>query len=53
MMKIHCIAYGPHFDEHLAKKAVSEMKNVDGTTGEHWTVEETTRVMDQNGVHCQ
>ena len=26
MMKIHCIAYGPHFDEHLAKKAVSEMK---------------------------
>lgn len=50
MMKIHCVAHGPHFDEHLAKKAVSEMKNVDGTTGEHWTLEEITRVMDQNGI---
>lgn len=50
MMKIHCVAHEPHFDEHLAKKAVSEMKNVDGTTGEHWTLEETTRVMDQNGI---
>lgn len=20
MMKIHCVAHGPHFDEHLAKK---------------------------------
>lgn len=26
------------------------MKNVDGTAGEHWTLEETTRVMDQNGI---
>lgn len=50
MMKIHCVAHGPHFDEHLAKKAVSEMKNVDGTAGEHWTLEETSRVMDQNSI---
>lgn len=31
--KLHCVAYGPHFDEHLAKKAVARMKNVDGTYG--------------------
>lgn len=30
------LVYGEHFDEHLAKKAVSMMKNVDGTEGEHW-----------------
>ena len=24
MEKLHCLVYGPHFDEHLAKKAVSE-----------------------------
>ena len=29
-----------HLNEHLAKKAVSKMKNVDGTTGEHWTLEQ-------------
>lgn len=34
------------------KKAASEMKNVDGTSGQHWTLEETTKVMDQNGVHA-
>lgn len=39
-----------HFDEHLAKKAVAEMENVDGSSGEHWTIEETTRVMEQNGI---
>ena len=50
MEKLHCLVYGPHFDEHLAKKAVSEMKNVDGTSGEHWTLEETTKVMEQNGI---
>lgn len=41
-----------HFDELLAKKAVSEMENVDGTTGEHWTLEDTTKIMEQNGVHA-
>lgn len=39
-----------HFDEHLVKKAVAEMENVDGSSGEHWTIEETTRVMEQNGI---
>lgn len=39
-----------HFDEHLAKKAVAEMENVDGSSGEHWTLEDTTKVMEQNGI---
>lgn len=48
--KLHCVAYGPHFDEHLAKKAVARMKNVDGTCGEHWTFEETNQLADQQGI---
>lgn len=50
MEKLHCLVYGPHFDEHLAKKAVAEMKNVDGSSGEHWILDETTKVMEQNGI---
>lgn len=50
MMKVHCVVYGAHFDEKLAKKAVSKMKNVDGSTGEHWTYEQTTSVANQYGI---
>lgn len=49
--KIHCIAYGPHFDECLAKKAVAEMRNVDGTAGEHWTMEQTDAIAGQYSIH--
>ncbi len=52
MMKVHCIVYGSHFDEATAKMAVGEMENVDGTKGEHWTMEETSRVADQHGIKC-
>lgn len=48
--KLHCVAYGPHFDEKLAKMAVSKMRNVDGTTGEHWSMEQTNSLADQYGV---
>ena len=41
---------GPHFDEELAKKAVSAMRNVDGTTGEHWSMEKTNPLAEQNGI---
>lgn len=51
--KLHCVAYGPHFDEHLAKKAVAGMKNVDGTCGEHWTYEQTSQFADQQGIRCK
>lgn len=39
-----------HFDDPLAKKAVAAMENVDGTTGEHWTLDATTKVMEQHGI---
>lgn len=51
--KLHCVAYGPHFDEYLAKKAVAGMKNVDGTCGEHWTYEQTSQFADQQGIRCK
>lgn len=36
--------YGCHFNEWMLNKALSEMKNEDGTTGGHWTVEQTNNV---------
>lgn len=53
MYKMHCAVYGPHFDEHLAKKAVAGMKNVDGTCGEYWTYEQTSQFADQQGIRCK
>lgn len=53
MYKLHCIAYGPHFDERLAKKAVSMMKNVDGTSGEHWTLEQAKNLAEQHNIKCK
>jgi len=48
--EFHMIVYGPHFDEECAKYAVSVMQNEDGTMGQHWTIEETTSVGQQNGI---
>lgn len=53
MLKVHCVAYGPHFDDYMAKKAVEAMRNVDGSTGEHWTREQTDRVAEEQGIHCK
>ncbi|MCD7811999.1 MAG: hypothetical protein LUG91_09180 [Ruminococcus sp.] len=50
MYKLHCLVYGPHFDEHLAKKAVAEMRNVDGTSGEHWTIQQTNSLAMQHNI---
>lgn len=35
----------PHFTKETAKYAVSKMKNKDGTTGEHWSYETTSKVL--------
>lgn len=48
--KIHCIAYGPHFDETTAKTAVGRMDNVDGTKGEHWSFEQARSLASQHGI---
>lgn len=44
-------AHGPHFNEEYAMKAVSNMKNEDGTTGAHWSLEQTTSVAMQYGIN--
>lgn len=46
--KIHCLTYGPHFDETLAKSAVCDLK-----CGEHWTMDQTNNVADQHGIACK
>lgn len=42
--------YGCHFNEWKLKCALEKMENEDGTTGGHWTLEETTSVARQNGI---
>lgn len=36
LLKLHELDCGPYFDTDIAVDAVSNMKNVDGTTGPHW-----------------
>ena len=50
MNGLYIMIYGEHFNEETAKKAVSCMVNDDGTTGEHWNIEETTAVAKQNNI---
>lgn len=47
MVKLHVKVYGYHFDEYLAHHAVSNMTNFDNSTGEYWTLEQTTQLMEQ------
>lgn len=49
-LTIHESIFGKHFNETLAKKAVAEMENVDGTDGEYWTLQQTTQVMNSNNL---
>ena len=48
--ELHEIVNGERFDEATALWAVSQMKNEDGTTGQHWTEAETTSVAMSNSV---
>lgn len=47
---VHESIFGKHFNEELAKRAVSEMVNADGTKGEHWTIQQTNSLATTNGV---
>ena len=42
--------YGPHFNEWMLEKALTEMANEDGTTGPKWTLEQTTQVAKNHGI---
>ena len=49
-MHLYKEIYGCHFSDWLLEKATSKMINEDGTSGAHWTVEQTTAVARQNGI---
>ena len=42
---VHESIFGKHFNDTLAKKAVDEMTNIDGTTGEHWSMQQTNSLL--------
>jgi len=48
--KLHEIVYDCHFSEGMAKWAVSQMINDDGTKGEHWNIVDTTAVAASAGI---
>ena len=50
-MKLYDIAHGEHFTEELATCAVEHMQNVDGTHGQHWTMEQTNEVAKKHGFN--
>lgn len=39
-------------DKATAEEWMRHLKNADGTTGAHWTLEQTTQVMQQHGMKC-
>lgn len=50
LLKLHEIDCGPHFDADIAIKAVTNMENVDGTTGQHWTFEEVEKEAQKRNI---
>lgn len=47
---LYCQIYGCHFSDFLLEKALNDMINSDGTTGKHWTLEQTDQCAKQLGV---
>ena len=43
------LALNPDFTKETAKYVVSKMKNKDGSIGEHWNYETTTKVLEAKG----
>lgn len=42
--------YGCHFSDWMLESAVKHMINEDGTTGAHWTIDQTNNVARQIGI---
>ena len=42
--------YGCHFNEWMLEKATKSLINEDGTTGAHWSLEQTNNVAKQIGI---
>lgn len=43
---------GRPFDREMAQEWVQRMKNADGTTGPHWTMEKTEEARAHRGINC-
>lgn len=50
MEDLYVIINGPHFNKEYALNAVQGMKNVDGTVGQHWDLDQTTAAAKQAGI---
>ncbi len=48
--ELYITVFGYHFNSWLLEKALSKMVNEDGTSGGHWTLEQTTAVAKSNEI---
>ena len=48
--KAESLIYGYHFTKDGAEKAVSRMKNKDGSSGAYWTLEDVEKVASSMGI---
>lgn len=48
--KMECLIHGWHFTKEGAEKAVSEMKNKDGSTGQYWSLADVENVAKTMGI---
>ena len=50
MSGLYVLVFGEHFNEELAKEAVENMKNADGTNGAHWSLKEAVEAAKNEGI---
>lgn len=50
VLQLHTKINGYHFSKETLELATSRLKNEDGSTGAHWTVEQTTAVAKNLGI---
>ena len=46
----HASGYGEKLDRETAERWMRSMENADGSTGAHWTKEQTNKIMQQKGL---
>lgn len=46
----HASGYGEKLDRETAERWMRSMENADGSTGAHWTKEQTNKIMQQKGI---
>lgn len=51
--ELYVEVYGYHFNDWSLEKALSKLQNEDGSSGGHWTLEQTTLVVRNNGIEFE